>query len=49
MGPGRADLAGHMDRLAGLAASGNVATRIDAIGTIFGDWTPAQIRPGCSG
>jgi predicted TIM-barrel fold metal-dependent hydrolase len=44
-GRGRADLAGHMDRLAGLAASGNVATRIDAIGTIFGDWTVAQIRP----
>ena len=23
----------------------NVATRIDAIGTIFGDWTLSQIRP----
>jgi predicted TIM-barrel fold metal-dependent hydrolase len=28
-----------------LAASGNMATRIDALGTIFGDWTLAQIRP----
>ena len=44
-GPGGTDLAGHMDRLAGLAAAGNVATRIDAIGTIFGDWTLTQIRP----
>jgi predicted TIM-barrel fold metal-dependent hydrolase len=35
----------HMHRLAKLAAFGNVATRIDAIGTIFGDWTPTQIRP----
>jgi predicted TIM-barrel fold metal-dependent hydrolase len=40
-----ADRAAHMDRLASLAAAGNVATRIDAIGTIFGDWTPARIRP----
>jgi len=44
-GPGGTDLAGHMDRLAGLATAGNVATRIDAIGTIFGDWTLPQIRP----
>ena len=34
-----------MRGLAPLAAAGNVATRIDAIGTIFGDWTLAQIRP----
>ncbi len=34
-----------MHRLASLAAAGNVATRIDAIGTIFGDWTLPQIRP----
>ncbi len=40
-----ADRAGHMDRLASLAAAGNVATRIDAIGTIFGDWTLSRIRP----
>jgi len=44
-GPGGGDLAGHMRRLAPLAAAGNVATRIDAIGTIFGDWTLPQIRP----
>jgi predicted TIM-barrel fold metal-dependent hydrolase len=43
--PGGGDLAGHMDRLAPLAAAGNVATRIDAVGTIFGDWTLPQIRP----
>ena len=34
-----------MHRLASLAAAGNVATRIDALGTIFGDWTVPQIRP----
>lgn len=39
------DRAGHMRRLAGLAAARNVATRIDAIGTIFGDWTVARLRP----
>ena len=44
-GPGGGDLAGHMRALAPLAAAGNVATRIDAIGTIFGDWTLPQIRP----
>ena len=43
--PDGADLAGHMHRLASLAAFGNVATRIDALGTIFGDWTLARIRP----
>ena len=44
-GPDGRDQAGHMHRLASLAAAGNVATRIDAIGTIFGDWTLSQIRP----
>jgi predicted TIM-barrel fold metal-dependent hydrolase len=44
-GPGDGGLAGHIHRLAGLAAASNVATRIDAIGTLFGDWTPPQIRP----
>jgi phage protein U len=29
----------HLDRLARLAAKRNVATRIDAIGTIYGTWT----------
>ncbi len=42
---GGGGLAGHIHRLAGLAAAGNVATRIDAIGTLFGDWTLPQIRP----
>jgi predicted TIM-barrel fold metal-dependent hydrolase len=35
----------HLDRLGELAASPNVATRIDAIGTIFGAWTTEQVRP----
>jgi predicted TIM-barrel fold metal-dependent hydrolase len=35
----------HLDRLAELAASPNVATRLDAIGTIFGAWTTEQLRP----
>jgi len=34
-----------MQRLAGLAAAGNVAIRIDAIGRIFGDWALCPIRP----
>jgi predicted TIM-barrel fold metal-dependent hydrolase len=38
-------LAEHFRRLAPLAVAENVATRIDAIGTIFGDWTTEQIRP----
>jgi predicted TIM-barrel fold metal-dependent hydrolase len=45
VGPAGADMAAHMDRLASLAAFGNVATRVDALGTIFGDWTVAQMRP----
>jgi predicted TIM-barrel fold metal-dependent hydrolase len=40
-----ADRARHMRGLARLAAAGNVATRIDAIGTIFGDWTLPELRP----
>lgn len=43
--PSGGSRAEHMRRLAGVAAAPNVATRIDAIGTIFGDWTLAQIRP----
>src|SRR5262245_52576113 len=35
----------HLDRLAEVAASPNVATRLDAIGTIFGAWTTDQVRP----
>ena len=44
-GPGGGGLAGHMQRLAGMAAAGNAAIRIDAIGTIFGDRAPCQTRP----
>ena len=35
----------HTERLAAIAAESNTATRIDAIGTIFGDWTTDRIRP----
>ena len=35
----------HLDRLAELAARPNVATRIDALGTVFGAWTTDQVRP----
>jgi predicted TIM-barrel fold metal-dependent hydrolase len=35
----------HLERLGDLAASPNVATRLDAIGTIFGSWTTEQVRP----
>jgi predicted TIM-barrel fold metal-dependent hydrolase len=35
----------HLDRLGELAARPNVATRLDAIGTIFGPWTTEQVRP----
>jgi predicted TIM-barrel fold metal-dependent hydrolase len=34
----------HLDRLAELAASPNVATRLDAIGAIFGAWTTERVR-----
>jgi predicted TIM-barrel fold metal-dependent hydrolase len=44
-GPEGGGLAGHIHRLAGLVATSNMATRIDAIGAIFGDWTLPQIRP----
>jgi predicted TIM-barrel fold metal-dependent hydrolase len=35
----------HLDRVAEVAAQPNVATRIDAIGTVFGAWTTEQVRP----
>jgi predicted TIM-barrel fold metal-dependent hydrolase len=35
----------HLECLAELAASQNVATRLDAIGTIFGAWTAEEVRP----
>ena len=46
--PTRLDDAGrrrHLDRLAELAADPNVATRLDAVGTIFGAWTADRVRP----
>ncbi len=38
-------LAAHGERLSAIASAPNTATRIDAIGTIFGDWTTDRIRP----
>ena len=35
----------HLERLGEVAASPNVATRVDAIGTIFGAWTTEAVRP----
>ena len=35
----------HLERLAELAANPNVATRLDAVGTIFGAWTTDRVRP----
>jgi len=35
----------HLDRVEELAARPNVATRLDAIGTIFGAWTVDRVRP----
>jgi predicted TIM-barrel fold metal-dependent hydrolase len=40
-----ASVAPHLERLAPIAAAPNVATRLDAIGTIFGDWTVDDVRP----
>ncbi len=38
-------LAAHRERLSAIASASNTATRIDAIGTVFGDWTTDRIRP----
>ena len=38
-------LAAHRERLFAIASESNTATRIDAIGTIFGEWTTDRIRP----
>jgi hypothetical protein len=38
----------HLTRLAEVAAVPTVATRIDAIGTIFGDWSTGTCVPGFS-
>ena len=43
--PNEEELGAHRDRLSAIAAAPNTATRIDAIGTIFGDWTTDRVRP----
>ena len=43
--PNEEELGPHRARLAAIAATPNTATRIDAIGTIFGDWTTDRVRP----
>ena len=43
--PNVAELGAHRERLSAIAAASNTATRIDAIGTIFGDWTTDRVRP----
>ncbi len=42
--PSDSNLAEHVERLATVATASNVATRVDAMGTIFGDWTTGQVR-----
>ena len=43
--PSEQALASHSERLSAIASAPNTATRIDAIGTLFGDWTTDRIRP----
>ena len=43
--PSEGELPRHRERLSAVAAASNTATRIDAIGTIFGDWTTDRVRP----
>lgn len=43
--PSEEALAAHGERLSAIASAPNTATRIDAIGTVFGDWTSGRIRP----
>jgi predicted TIM-barrel fold metal-dependent hydrolase len=43
--PNEDELDTHRERLSAIAATSNTATRIDAIGTIFGDWTTDRVRP----
>jgi predicted TIM-barrel fold metal-dependent hydrolase len=43
--PTEEQLAPHRERLSAIAAASNTATRIDAIGTIFGDWVTDRVRP----
>jgi predicted TIM-barrel fold metal-dependent hydrolase len=39
----------HLERLRPLAALSNVATRLDALGTIFGAWDVETVRPWLEG
>jgi predicted TIM-barrel fold metal-dependent hydrolase len=43
--PNEEALEAHRERLSAIAAASNTATRIDAIGTLFGDWTTDRVRP----
>jgi len=43
--PTEEQLGPHRERLSAIAAASNTATRIDAIGTIFGDWVTDRVRP----
>jgi predicted TIM-barrel fold metal-dependent hydrolase len=43
--PSEEQLGPHTERLSAIAAASNTATRIDAIGTIFGDWATDRVRP----
>jgi predicted TIM-barrel fold metal-dependent hydrolase len=43
--PNEDELDTHRERLSAIARAPNTATRIDAIGTIFGDWTTDRVRP----
>jgi predicted TIM-barrel fold metal-dependent hydrolase len=43
--PTEQQLGPHRERLSAIAAASNTATRIDAIGTIFGDWAADRVRP----
>ena len=39
------EIGAHRERLSAIAAANNTATRIDAIGTVFGEWTTDRVRP----
>ena len=43
--PNQEELGPHRERLSAIAAASNTAMRIDAIGTVFGDWTTDRVRP----
>jgi predicted TIM-barrel fold metal-dependent hydrolase len=43
--PTDGELGPHRERLFAIAAAPNTATRLDAIGTVFGDWTTDGVLP----